>query len=508
MIVSVLINLINFQNIMPKPNDLEKKLYQLIIARLDGNKIKTRQYRERIMRLAENNIGGFIIFGGIKDEIKLFITKLQSISEIPLFIAADIERGVGQQIIGTTNFPCQMAIASAINKNRREDIFLLDDAIKAISKEAVDVGINMPLIPVIDVNKNPDNPIICTRAFSDNPKKVAWFGSHYIRIIEGSGLISCPKHFPGHGDTAVDSHISLPVITKSKDNLMKTDIMPFIKSIKAGASSMMIGHLKVPALDSKPASLSKKIIADLLKKELGFKGLVITDALNMSALKDFSNVHAECINAGVDMLLHPLDVDATVKELVSAIKSKYVKENRINDALYNIIKAKERLKKIRKYDYAVDYEKHILISEKISDSSIAIIKGSLETLNPQKLKDFQIIFAGDKRIYQSSMLKDHFMPEGRIPKNELIIISIFTSVAAWRGSSGIDENEKNRINNLTKRSKRSIVVSFGSPYILRHFKDADILIAAYEPSEQAQRAFLRCLKGESEFKGRLPVKIY
>ncbi|HDH00768.1 MAG TPA: hypothetical protein ENG80_03035, partial [Nitrospirae bacterium] len=146
---------------------LEQKLYQLIISRLDGEKLSSIQYQERASELVRKGIGGFILFGGKRDEVKTFINKLQSVSEIPLFIASDIERGVGQQIDGATHFPCQMAVAAAINKNNSSDVEILEDVINAVSHEAIDIGINMPLIPVLDVNRNPDNPIICTRAFSD-----------------------------------------------------------------------------------------------------------------------------------------------------------------------------------------------------------------------------------------------------------------------------------------------------------------------------------------------------
>ena len=153
----------------------EQKLYQLIINRLDGEKLSSIPYQEQAVELVNRGIGGFILFGGKKDEAKGFIDKLQALSEIPLFIASDVERGVGQQVEGTTRFPSQMAVAAAINKNKAGDVEILKEAINAAAQEAVDIGINMPLIPVLDVNKNPDNPIICTRAFSDNPEEVAWY---------------------------------------------------------------------------------------------------------------------------------------------------------------------------------------------------------------------------------------------------------------------------------------------------------------------------------------------
>jgi len=279
---------------------LEQKLYQLIISRLDGERLSSRAYQEGIFELVRKGIGGFIIFGGRRDELKGFIDTIQSLTELPLFMASDIEQGVGQQVTGATGFPPQMAMAAAIDRKDPKDVAILGKALRAIADEAMDLGINMPLIPVLDVNQNPDNPIICTRAFSDFPETVAWFGSEYIQVIEGAGLISCAKHFPGHGDSCIDSHISLPVISKPFMDLMKTDILPFMEAINTGVNSIMVGHLGIPAIDPGPATLSKRIITGLLRKELSFDGLILTDAL-----KDAANVPAECIKAGVDILLHP-----------------------------------------------------------------------------------------------------------------------------------------------------------------------------------------------------------
>lgn len=185
-------------------NSLKKKLYQLIIGRLDGDQISVQSYRETISGLAGKGIGGFIIFGGDSDEVKYFIDEIQSISDIPLFIASDVERGVGQQLRGSTLFPCQMAISAAVDKSNREDVAILRSVIKAIAAEAKGIGINMPLIPVLDVNLEPENPIICTRAFSDNPEDVAWFGAEYIDILERSDFLAARSIFP---DTEIQPQI-------------------------------------------------------------------------------------------------------------------------------------------------------------------------------------------------------------------------------------------------------------------------------------------------------------
>lgn len=487
---------------MTSLNSLEKKIYQLLINRLDGNNIKSKEYQEKILGLVKKGIGGFIIFGGEKNRTKDFINKIQSAAEIPLFIASDIERGVGQQIKGTTTFPCPMALASAIDKKRPEHNLILENALKAISNEAIDIGINMPLIPVLDVNKNPDNPIICTRAFSDSAEDVSWFGSEYIRILEDFGLISSGKHFPGHGDTSVDSHISLPVINKAKNELMNADLIPFIHAIKTGVSSIMIGHLTIPALDLKPASLSKKIITDLLKNELGFRGLILTDALNMNALNDFGNVPAECMAAGVDILLHTVDADLTVKELIYAIKSKILDESIIDKAFDRILNAKSKLKNIK--HTTVDYKKNKALSRQITDMSITLLQSKSGILPLNDLSKVQVLFAGDSELYKSSPLKDYFKSD---PNSGLIIVAVFTSISAWKGSSGISNDEKNSIIGLIKKAKHSIVISFGSPYVLCYFPEADALIAAYESTEQAQIAAIKCLRGEIDFKGKLPVSI-
>jgi len=491
-----------------KLDTLERKAYQLIISRLNGDDINDKDYSEKIIALVKKGIGGFIVFGGEKDGITRFINELQAISEIPLFIASDIERGVEQQVKGATPFSCPMAIAAAIDKARPEDINLLENALRAVAEEAIDLGINMPLIPVLDVNQNPDNPIICTRAFSDNPETVSWFGTHYIKILEQSGLISCPKHFPGHGDTSIDSHISLPVINKAYDDLMKTDIMPFAEAINKGTQSIMIGHLTVPALDSRPASLSGKVISGLLRDELGFNGLVLTDALNMNALKDFGNVPVECINAGADILLHPSDADETATELLSAVKSGKITMERIESSIDLIVNTKHSFKKMR--STKVDYDKNRTLSSQIVNRSITLVK-STPSLLPIRNKETHAVLAGDPSLYGPSPLKDHFRVStidnaGRL-KGDTILFALFTSVRAWKGSSGIDTGDMNRILELMKRYNNSIVISFGSPYVLRYFTEAAILIAAYEATILAQEAVIKCLSGELDFMGRLPIKL-
>ncbi len=491
--------------------NLQHKLYQLIISRLNGDQLSSVPYQESLLDLVQKGIGGFIIFGGRKDEIKKFVSTLQKASELPLFIASDIERGVGQQCEGASDLPSQMAVAAALAKDNIKDIELLENAVKAVGEEAIDIGINIPLIPVLDVNRNPDNPIICTRAFSDNPEVVAIYGCKYIKVLESMGLISCAKHFPGHGDTDIDSHISLPVITKPLNDLMETDVFPFREAIKAGVSSIMIGHLSIPSVDTLPASLSDKLITGILRRELEYEGLIMTDALNMHALREIEGVAAKCIDAGVDIILHPDDADQVVKELEAAIVSGKLKEDKVDSAVERILKYKLKFK--NEPGSQPDYKKHAELFEIISDRAITLVKGTSEILPIIDLDNTSLEYSCDRNKHDLSMLKSYFLESGNISENnnvdvrETVIFALFTSIAAWKGSSGIMKDEIDIIRRRIGSARKSIVISFGSPYVLRHFKEADLLIAAYDSSAQAQASVIKCLKGEREFRGSLPVDL-
>jgi len=492
---------------MPSP---EQKIYQMIISRLDGPRLSSTPYQEQLIDLARKGIGGFIVFGGEKTEVSSFIDQMQSLADTPLFIASDIERGVGQQLNGYTHFPGQMAIAAATDRHDPESIRIVEDALNAIAREAIEAGINMPLIPVLDVNSNPDNPIICSRAFSDKPESVSWFGNMYIRTLQKTGLMSCAKHFPGHGDTAVDSHISLPVISKSIGELYAVELVPFIEAVKRNVSSIMMGHISVPAIDSLPASLSKKAV-DLLRKDLGYDGLIMTDALTMHALKETRDVAVTCVNAGIDVLLHPENPDTTAEDIHQAVKAGKISEAMIDTACARILNHKAGIKDMKKAP--IDADRHKALSGSVSDRSITLVKENPRLVPLKNDRDISLIFTSDESKHDVSALKTfipgsvHIQQCQRETLREVVIIALFTRIAAWEGSSGMQDNEIKSIRDLMKRSRNSIVLSFGNPYLLRHFMEADALIAAYDTTEQAQLSVIRCLKGDVLFQGRLPVEL-
>ncbi|MEK6527805.1 MAG: glycoside hydrolase family 3 N-terminal domain-containing protein [Nitrospirota bacterium] len=386
-----------------------KKIAQLIIARLDGKDINKKfKYYESLVK---KGIGGFIIFGGKLKEVSKAIKKLQDSAETPLFIAADLEQGLGQHIEGGTLFPPPMAVAQAINPKNKKDVALLRKSINIIAREAKAAGINIIFAPVLDVNTNPQNPIICTRAFSDNPKKVAGFGNEFIRGFQKNGIIACGKHFPGHGDTIKDSHRELPIVHAGNKRLNNIELYPFSQAITAGVKMIMLGHLKVPALDSRlPVTLSRKIIQGILKEKMKFKGLVITDAMNMKAISmPEEKACLMALNAGADILLHPGNPEKIIDYLYSRLDE--IKP-RVEESYQRIIKAKEELNRGQRSEVRgqkIGSKSHQAIAKELTQKSIKIISNLKIPLSPPLPKGeilFPSLVKRDKgRFYKRISLK-------------------------------------------------------------------------------------------------------
>ncbi len=494
---------------LTKKDITKRDLAKLVIQRLDGARIEDSTYFNWLLDCVKRGIGGFIVFGGKRESLRRYISCLQSEAEGQLFIASDIEWGLARQIEDTTRFPCQMALASALYP---DDESLLIDALACIAQECLYVGINMPLIPVLDVNCNPDNPIISTRAFSDKPEVVAWFAERYTKVFSKHGLIIAGKHFPGHGDTSVDSHIDMPVINKTAAELMEWDIAPFMRAIDFGIGCLMVGHLQIPSLDDQyPASLSRRIITNLLRDKMGFQGLVITDAMNMKALRHYDDIYAKCIMAGADIILHPDNFDDCLVELELNLDRGQVTAEAIDRALNNIKGAKSLLSSIN--TAPVDFNAHAVIAASIYARSITAIKSEEGLLPLESQGQYDLYILGEFNRYDITVLTAGF--RGRVffdvsalrNANCPIVVALFTTVSAWHGTSGISSEVRSAVTELIKGAQKSILISFGSPYILRFFPKAHALISAYEPSAEAQRNVIDCLYGRGSLNDNLPVDI-
>ena len=457
--------------------------YQFIIPRLNGSNI--RKDFGYYQSLVKKGIAGFIIFGGELEQIRAYIKKLQSGSDLPLIICSDLERGLGQQIKGGTLFPPAMAMANAVKNNKGSR--LLQNAFSALAKEAEYAGINTILAPVLDINTNPKNPIISIRSFGEDRETVSFLGSWMIRTLQRHGIAACGKHFPGHGDTEVDSHIKLPFISRDLKALRRHEIYPFKKAVEAGVKMIMLGHLSVPAIDpaGTPVSISEKAVS-FIRKDMKYKGILITDAMNMGGLGKYSEEKASfmALNAGVDIILHPSDADKTAERLKKCgIEFNAGRLNKFRKGLFHFPSSERP-----------DLEKHEIISRKLTEDAISVSdefrtrgKPLLVILNDEDDEKGRLfeerLKTGIPDLRTEVINKATSAKKIRLSDDSSVIVAIFSETKAWKGGAGTWLYKK--ISNL--EGKADIFVSFGSPYILDSIKKG-IKIFAYWDSEEAQEA--------------------
>jgi len=332
---------------MTRPKSLRERAAQLLMIRLGSNvppPTPAEADESRVAKLlVECPVGGLIVFRGTWPDLHGALERLQGTSQIPLLVASDLERGLGQQVRGATRFPHAMALGHARDS---------DDAIAALARitarEARAAGIHLAFAPVVDVHLHEENPIIGPRAFASSPEQVARCAVTYIGAANAEGLLTCAKHFPGHGRTVSDSHDGLPVVDVSADRLRESDLLPFRRAIEAGVDTVMTAHVAYPALDAsgRPATASAPILRDLLRDEMGFSGCVVSDSLLMEGIRDDAAGPgaraAALVDAGVDLLLDPQEPRAVVEGLVDAVESGRLSEERFHDAFERVWRLKDR----------------------------------------------------------------------------------------------------------------------------------------------------------------------
>ena len=330
---------------MQKPETLREKLSQLMFVRIGSNLPPIRTVEEDAFQIEELlgkcPIGGLLLFNGRREHTANTLAHLQSCSDIPLLVGADIERGVGQQLHGYPLFPHAMAFSAVGDPERAVYEFSRQSALLARAS-----GIQITLSPVADVNIDPQNPIISTRAFGNSPDTVAKLVSAFVQGAEAGGLLSTAKHFPGHGNTHEDSHHELPTVHSSTDELWQVELPPFKAAIDAGVPLVMTAHVRYPSLDGtgKCATLSQPILVDLLRNELGFQGAVVSDSFLMEGVKlqatNEGDLATQALNAGVDVLLDVAEPVATLEQLEAAVEAGRLAESRIEEAFERLWKLK------------------------------------------------------------------------------------------------------------------------------------------------------------------------
>ncbi len=520
---------------------LEEKIGQMVAMRYNGQFVNLdSDYFTRLKSLIEEQkIGGLILFGGEVYETAHLTNTVQELSKIPLLIASDFERGVGNQISGATLFPPLMAVGATWSE---EQAYLMG---KVTAIEGRALGIHMTYSPVVDVNINPENPIINVRSFGEDPEKVSRLAIAFIKGCQENGLIATAKHFPGHGDTAQDSHNVLPTIEGDRSRLDKVELYPFKQAIEAGVQAIMTAHLQLPALDPSPdtpATLSPLILTGLLREEIGFDGIIVTDAMNMGGVTTLyspEEAALKAVQAGVDIILLPPTPDEVIGSLIKAVKNDQVSEERINISVKRILEAKARLGLHKKrlvdldiLDKMIATKEHLHSADQVFESSITLVKNEGPVLplsgKNQKIAVFSLssdpggYFAGRTFIrevknrcpslisfYADSFTGEEFIQEAveRSSKADVIVFALFSSLRAWKGTVGLDFRHIQLVQEAAANSTPVVVVSFGSPYFLRHFSFVDSYICAYRWAEQAQKAAAKALFGEIDIKGKLPISL-
>lgn len=511
-----------------KSMSLEEKVGQFFQIGFMGTYVT-----EDIKKMIEENfIGGIIYFNRNIESIQQLAdlsNQLQNIaisnsSGLPLFISTDQEGGIVNRLKGATHFPGQMAIAAT------QSVELAKTVAKASARQLKAAGLNMNFAPVLDINNNPDNPVIGTRSFGGTPQLVAELATAYISGMQSEGIIACGKHFPGHGDTDTDSHLSLPVINHSLERLQEVELYPFIEAIKSGLECIMTAHIYFPAIEKRegiPATLSHSVLTGLLRRKLNYKNLIITDCMEMKAIIDtFGTVEASvmAIEAGSDMVLisHSVDkVSESIRAVIKAVQQGRISENRINKSLERILKLKnKRITEplINNSDFKI--ESGNKLASQVAEKSVTLVKDELDLLpvnNDAKILvcDFEMgrVTMVENNITQQNLLVDNFNKEGLqaeyytscdkgceipdIAKYDLIIVCTYNAVA---NSEQVDFIEK-----LLKQSEKVLVLSIRNPYDINVSPDIKAFMTIYDNSPANFKAASKLIMGKIAAKGKLPI---
>src|SRR5579871_148444 len=411
-----------------KKLSLEEKIGQMFMIRVMGGfvDLQSPEYlklREQLTRYHLGSIlltvpadGPFLYKTG-PYEAAMLINQLQREAKLPLMVAADFERGPSMRLTGATVFPHAMAFGAAGKPEFAEQFG------KITARESRAVGVEWNFFPVADVNSNPDNPIINTRAFGEDPDQVASLVSAYIRGARQEGLLTTVKHFPGHGDTGTDSHLGVATVSRNREEIEKIDLVPFRQAIAAGVDSIMVAHVTAPALDpdlNRVATTSPIIVNGLLKHELGFKGLVVTDAMEMGALTRLysqggsaasGRAAVDAVKAGNDMLLLPSDLEGAYRGLLKAVQAGEIAESRIDEAVLKVLRAKAsaglhraRLVDVNAMASVVARPESLTLAQELAGASITLVRENNRVLPLKNLRTFPTPAAYSGTGHQTSDL--------------------------------------------------------------------------------------------------------
>ena len=531
---------------------LREKAAQMVWPTVYGNYTPgdSREWQRIRHEIETEKVGGYTISVGSPMELAAKLNAMQEMAEVPLIVGADLEAGAGFRarggyfipnaidLGGAVVFPPEMAVGAT------GDTSLAYQQGRLTAVEGRALGIHIAYTPVLDVNNNPANPVINTRSFGEDPAMVARLGAAYIRGIQDHGMIATGKHFPGHGDTGVNSHLALPVVSVSRSRLDSVELVPFREAVESGVGAIMTFHGAMPALDSTgvPGTLSEKVMTGLLRNELRFQGIIISDAMDMRGVLDqYGAVEAvkRAVDAGVDVLIQPLEVTPTIDAVLAGLSEGRYDEARLEQSVRRILAAKYRVglhrNKLMSLDslrYVVGDSAHVSMARQIAERSITLVKDSLSQVPLSVSQNTRILSVTVARradlsaglTFNSTLrervpaLRAEFLAAedpatdyGRIERIadsvDVVVINSYVGHNWDAVSANAPQAFAGFVNRLTARGKRPIVVSFGNPYLLQQIPGVPAYVVAWGGFPPSQMAAARALLGVQPVSGILPISI-
>lgn len=543
---------------------VEEKVGQLVHVGINA-KFANREspfFKDLERHVVENKVGGIIFFGAPLYETTIIANRMQALAKLPLLMSLDAETGIGMRFEDATNFPWAMAVAATGEPEYARRMGVIT------GREAKAIGIKHVYAPVLDVNNNAANPVINVRSFGEDPADVSRFGVAFAQGIQSQNVIATAKHFPGHGDTAVDSHRGLPIIDHSRESLEKTELVPFRAAVAGGIASVMIAHIALPQIDSEeisplanyrggdaeagaeivkekatiPATLSYKVQTDILRKDMGFKGLIVSDAMSMSGLTLYftqEEAGVRAFLAGTDILEKPADVDAMLRGLATAVRSGRIPMDRLDESVrrqlawkYEVGLFKEKITSIDQIDTIVSGPETTKLTDEIATRALTLVKNGSGTIPLDKTKRIAVLgisngFDGPLTMaslngslraagvrFTPAYIQENSTPEQieaarqAVSGADVVVVGLYGRVRSGaRNSVGIPDGGGAILRGLIAARKTVIGVSFGNPYVLGSFPEMDTYLVAYGDMPSLQRAAGRGLTGQQDITGRLPITL-
>ena len=556
---------------------LEEKIGQLFMiwARAEFLNVNSPQYLELRDQMHKYHVGSFamtvrfeppFLYRNEPYEAAELLNRLQKDSTLPLLIAADFERGITMRLYGATAFPHAMAFGATGKMDYAEACG------RITAQEARAIGVHWNFFPDADVNSNPANPIINTRSFGEDPHQVSDLVAAYILGARANGMMVTVKHFPGHGDTATDSHLSVAQVTGDRNHLQSVELPPFRKGIEAGVDAVMVAHVSVPALEPDPnrvATTSPAVVTDLLKNQLGFKGIVVTDALDMAGLTrlyatNIGRAAVDAFKAGNDLLIIPANLDASYETMLDAARSGEIAQTQIDAAVLKLLKAKAslglhraRLVDIGKLSTEVGKPENVALGQQISDDAVTLVrdsgrllplkqsgtvKGGLPYQRAEEVRNnlVVVVFSEDARteagrvlerqvkarvtdanvIYVDPRIAEAMSDEisKTVDQAQAVVAAVYVVPTAGRIAKADQGGLRNSValadasgalleNILEHAAQKTVVLAMGNPYLAQDFPSVENYLCTFSNATVSEVSAVKALFGEIPIRGHLPVTI-